>query len=135
MEYLVGIVLALIATMGATAMRFDRERVFYPTVMIVIASYYILFAAMGASTPIVAAESAAAFGFLLLAVIGFKSKLWFVVVALAGHGVFDFIHHLVIDNPGVPHWWPGFCLAFDVAAAGYLALLLMRHPDLIRQAA
>jgi hypothetical protein len=28
--------------------------------------------------------------------------------SLAREGFFFFI-----DNPGVPHWWPGFCLAFD----------------------
>ena len=29
-----------------------------------------------------------------------------------------------IANPGVPTWWPGFCLAYDVIAAGYLSWLL-----------
>jgi hypothetical protein len=24
------------------------------------------------------------------------------------HGVFDFVRHFFIDNPGVPQWWPGF---------------------------
>jgi hypothetical protein len=46
------------------------------------------------------------------------------VVALAGHGVFDFIHAAVIANPGVPDWWPEFCLTYDVTAAAYLAWLL-----------
>jgi hypothetical protein len=32
-------------------------------------------------------------------VIGFKTTLWLAVVALAGHGVFDFLHHLIIDDP------------------------------------
>jgi hypothetical protein len=27
----------------------------------------------------------------------------------------------------VPDWWPGFCMAFDVIAGGYLAVLLMRR--------
>ena len=30
----------------------------------------------------------------------------------------------VISNPGVPTWWPEFCLAYDVTAAVYLAWLL-----------
>ena len=119
---------------SSTALGFDRERVFYPTVMMVIASYYILFAAMGASAAAVIVESIAAGVFLLFAVIGFKTRLWLVVVALAGHGVFDFFHHLIIDDPGVPRWWPGFCLAFDICAASYLAVLLMKRPSLARQA-
>ena len=29
----------------------------------------------------------------------------------------------MISNPGVPSFWPAFCLAYDVAAAAYLAWL------------
>jgi hypothetical protein len=90
---------------------------------------------MSASAPVVIVESVAAGAFLVLAVIGFKTGLWLVVVALAGHGLFDFFHHLLIDNPGVPRWWPGFCMAFDVVAAAYLAGLLMKRPSLARPAA
>ena len=68
--------------------------------------------------------------FLLLAVFGFKRSLWVVVVGSIGHGLFDFVHHFVIDNPGVPRWWPGFCLAFDVLFGVLLAWLLLRHPRL-----
>jgi hypothetical protein len=35
------------------------------------------------------------------------------------------VHGAVISNPGVPHWWPPFCLTYDVAAAGYLAWLIV----------
>ena len=66
--------------------------------------------------------------FLALAVAGFRKNLWLIVAALAGHGVFDFFHHVFIQNPGVPVWWPGFCLSFDVLAGGFLAMLLMRRP-------
>lgn len=132
MEYVIGVALALVITAGATALGFDRERVFYAAVMIVVASYYILFAAMGASASVLIVESIAAGAFLLFAIFGFKTSLWLVAVGLAGHGVFDLFHHLIIDDPGVPRWWPGFCSAFDVAAAGYLAILLVRRPTLAR---
>ena len=92
-----------------------------------IATYYILFAAIGSSAPALVRESLIAGVFLALAVAGFKKNLWLIVAALAGHGVFDFFHHLFIQNPGVPVWWPGFCLSFDVLAGGFLAMLLMRR--------
>jgi len=101
--------------------------VFYPTLVTVIATYYILFAVIGSSTPMLALESLIAGAFLALAVAGFKKNLWLIVAALAGHGVFDFFHHLFIQNPGVPVWWPGFCLSFDVFAGGFLAMLLARR--------
>jgi hypothetical protein len=48
-----------------------------------------------------------------------------VAAALAGHGLFDFCHHVFIYNSGVPVWWPGFCGSFDILAGGFLAMLLM----------
>jgi hypothetical protein len=86
-----------------------------------------LFALMGKSTTALSIESVVAGIFLMVAVAGFKNNLWLVVGALAGHGVFDFFHHLFIRNSGVPAWWPGFCLAFDILAGGFLAVLLMRR--------
>ena len=127
MEYLIGIGLAVVVCAFAMLAGFDRDRVFYPTLLTVIATYYILFAVMGSSTPALTIETLVAGTFLMLAVAGFKKNLWLVVAALAGHGVFDFFHHLVIQNPGVPVWWPGFCLSFDIVASGFLAVLLMRR--------
>ena len=72
-------------------------------------------------------ESLVAGLFLVVVVVGFKKNLWLVVAAIAGHGVFDFFHRLFIENPGVPVWWPGFCMSFDVLAGGFLALLLARR--------
>src|ERR1051326_7418797 len=107
MEYLVGVGLAAAVYIFAMVSGFDRERVFYPTVLMVVGHYYILFAAMGGSTSVLALESLAASAFLALAVIGFKKSHWLTAAALAGHGIFDFFHHLLIQNPGVPAWWPG----------------------------
>ena len=54
--------------------------------------------------------------------LGFTKTLWLVYAAIAGHGFFDFIHQWVIENPGAPQWWPGFCLAFDVILGGWLGV-------------
>ncbi len=104
MEYLVGVILALAVAGLAVVTGLDRERAFYPTVLIVIAAYYVLFAAMGASTGTLAIEIAVGVGFLALALFGFKRSMRLVAAAIAGHGVFDVFHHLLIDNPGVPVW-------------------------------
>lgn len=124
MALLVGVVLALVVGIFATAVRLDRDRAFYPTVLIVIAFLYALFAVMGASTQVLILECLVGVGFLLAAVFGFRSTLWIVVAALAAHGVFDLTHSAAIANPGVPLWWPEFCLTYDVTAAAYLAWLL-----------
>jgi hypothetical protein len=127
MEYLVGILLGLATVVLAALIGFDRDRSFYSTVLIVVATYYVLFAAMGATRRILMLEIALACGFILFAVIGFKGNFWLVAAALVGHGIFDFVRPGFIANPGVPHWWPGFCMAFDVIFGGWLALRLLQR--------
>jgi hypothetical protein len=125
MAYLVGVVVAVIVCVFATIVGLDRDRAFYPTLLIVIALYYALFAAIGAAPGAMAAESIPIAGFILLAILGFKWNPWFLVVGLAGHGVFDFAHAGFITDPGVPPWWPPFCLACDVVMAVYVAALIL----------
>jgi uncharacterized membrane protein len=126
MGYAVGIGIALVVSVLAHLVGLDRDRAFYPTLLFVIASYYVLFAVMGGSTHAMLIESIVMMAFGLIAIIGFKFNLWFVVGALAAHGIFDFFHGHVVTNPGVPAWWPAFCLAYDVAAAAFLAWLVVR---------
>jgi hypothetical protein len=132
MEYLIGVVLALAVSAFAFLTGLDRDRVFYPTVLMVVATYYILFAAMGTTAHAILIESLVAGFFLAIAVVGFKTNLWLVAAALAGHGVFDFFHLRFIENTGVPAWWPGFCMAYDIIAAGCLVILLTRRSDFSR---
>jgi hypothetical protein len=129
MPYLIGLIVALVVCIFALITGFDRGRVFYSTVVIVVAHYYILFAVMGATTPVLISECLAASAFIILAVVGFKKSPWIVAAALAGHGIFDVFHHRIIHDPGVPIWWPGFCMSFDVLAGAFLAILLLRRSN------
>ena len=124
MPFVVGVALALGVGLLGTVVGLDRERSFYPTIMLVIAALYSLFAVMGATAHTLMLEMAAGAVFVAAAVAGFKSSLWIVAAALAGHGLFDFVHGGIIDDPGVPPYWPAFCGAYDVTAAAYLAWLI-----------
>src|SRR5215510_8159763 len=118
MPYVVGIVLSIGVALFARYVGLDRDRAFYPTVVIVVALYYVLFAAMSGSAHTLLLESVLATVFVIAAVAGFKSNEWIVVAGLAGHGIFDGLHGYLVDNSGVPLWWPAFCLAYDLGAAG-----------------
>jgi hypothetical protein len=89
----------------------------------------VLFAVMGGDGHALLLEITIAFGFIGAAVIAFMCSLWIVVVALAGHGLFDLIHHQLFRNGGVPFGWPGFCSAFDFAAAIFLGVLLVKRSN------
>jgi hypothetical protein len=127
MPYVIGIVLSLSVALFARYVGFDRDRAFYATVLMVIASYYVLFATMSQSIQTVVLESVLMTVFVIAAVVGFKSSAWIIVAGLAGHGVFDALHGYVVENSGVPVWWPAFCLACDLGAAGGLAWLIKRQ--------
>ncbi len=119
-QYITGIALAVVVCVFARAADFERDRSFYPTVLIVIASYYLLFATLTDHLGVLAAEFVAFLGFLVLAILGARKWPLLVAVGLLAHGLFDLVHGHLITNPGVPSWWPGFCLAFDVTAGAYL---------------
>lgn len=127
MPYLVGFALAALTVLLARRAGFDRDGAFYPVVLIVIASYYVLFAVIGGSTNAIIVESVATAIFATVAVIGFRMSPWIVAAALAAHGVFDSIHGSLIANPGVPEWWPAFCLTFDIAIAAGLSWLILQR--------
>lgn len=129
MEYVIGIAAATAVGLFATVIGFDKDRSFYPVVLIVIATLYLLFAAIAKSTGFLVAEAIPALVFVAMAALGFRKTPWLVVVGLALHGVFDFFHSALIANPGVPAWWPGWCLAYDVVAAAYLATLILFRRD------
>ena len=127
LPYVVGIVLSIAIAVFARSVGFDRDRAFYPAGLIVVASYYVLFAVMIASVETVLLESLVMALFVVAAVAGFKGSPWIVVAGLAAHGVQDAVHGHIIANAGVPAWWPAWCLAYDVGAAAALAWLLTRR--------
>jgi len=125
MSFFIGATLALMVGGFATWSGFDRDRSFYPTVLLVVASYYILFAVMGASMQAILAECLVLVPFLVASLAGLRRTPWAAVVGLAAHGMLDLLHPHLLSNPGVPVWWPSFCLAYDGIAAIYFGVLLV----------
>jgi hypothetical protein len=114
--------LALSTLLVAWITGLDRDRALYPVTLIVVASYYELFAAMGGAATALWLEAGVAAIFVASALIGFPKRPWLIAVGLAAHGIFDLMHPHLIDNAGVPEWWPAFCMAFDVVAAAGVTL-------------
>lgn len=126
LEIAAGIVLALSIGLGASVTGLERDRALYPVMLVVIASYYVLFAVLGSDMASLPREILVLAGFGVVAVTGFRTNLWIVAGALTGHGAFDMVHSHVVVNAVVPAWWPAFCASFDVVAGLYLAARLAR---------
>jgi len=124
MEYAVGIILGIAIGIFSTLVGLDRDRALYSVALIVIASYYCLFAVVGGSNPALVSELIAGSIFVAVAAVGFRTSLWLVSAGIIGHGVFDIFHHFLIHNPGLPTWWPMFCMSIDITIGAYLAWMI-----------
>ncbi len=109
---IIGIVSGVSMALAARLIAFDRDRSYYPTVLIFIAAYYVFFAFMAGEG--IVAEIIAASLFTAVAVIGAYTRLLWVGIGIVLHGVFDWVHPHIITNSGVPSWWPGFCAGIDI---------------------
>jgi hypothetical protein len=114
LEIAVGFGVAGAVAWGARVLQFDRDRSFYSIVLIVIASIYILFAALTEQRRIVVIETAFAAIFIMCALVASRGPTRLVGAALAAHALFDVAHPILVSNPGVPEWWPAFCATVDV---------------------
>jgi len=124
--YLSGLLLAIAACLYAKIIGLDRDGAFYPTMLLVIASTYALFAAEVGGGFALFEDSLIALAFFVVASFGFKRSPWLIVAGIAAHGVLDAFHGGVVSNAGVPVWWPAFCSSFDLTAAAFMGWSLSR---------
>ena len=123
MPIVVGVLLAIAIAALAKFTRFDEERSFYSTVLVIIASYYVLFAVLGGSNHALVWELVIAIAFSTVAIIGALFLPTLVGAGIMAHGLFDLVHDMIIENPGVPTWWPTFCGSIDVFLGLWVILL------------
>ncbi len=120
MEFLIGIITGLIIVSAGKFTRIENNRRFYPVVLIVIALLYVVFGIIDGKIGAIVFESLFAAIFIGIAVVGFKKNLLIAAVGIFLHGIFDILHNFVIENSGVPSFYPQFCLAVDFVLAIYL---------------
>jgi len=58
-------------------------------------------------------ELVIAVAFSTAALIGAVFSPMLVGIGILTHGLFDLVHDVIIQNPGVPAWWPSFCGSLD----------------------
>lgn len=134
MPVVIGVLSAVAIAALARFTRFDRDRSFYSTVLVIIPSYYIVFAVMGGSSRALVWELLAAVAFSTVAIMGALYFPLLVGVGIVAHGLFDFVHYMMIQDAGVPDWWPGFCGSLDVVL-GFWVMGLSRSEGTTKTAA
>lgn len=119
----VGVLLAVGIAALAKFTRFDEDRSFYSTVLVIIASYYVLFAVLSGSGHALAWELIIAVAFSTVAILGALFHPTLIGTGIMGHGLFDLVHDVIIENSGVPAWWPSFCASIDVLLGLWVIIL------------
>ncbi len=124
---MIPIVVGALLAVGVAALgkftHFDEDRSFYFTVLVIIASYYVLFAVLGGSDLALVWELVIAAAFSTVAIVGALHAPTLVGIGIIAHGLFDFVHDGIIENPGVPTWWPSFCGSVDVLLGLWVVIL------------
>ncbi len=87
MEYMVGTLSAVALLVFGKISGFDRDRSFYPTVLIVIGFLYVLFGALDGRASVVLIEMAFALVFTAIAIFGYKRGCLIVATGIAAHMV------------------------------------------------
>ena len=109
------------ALMHMTGIAYQRGT--WVVTMVAIALFYVVFAVENGGPVEAALHAAIALAFIAMAILGGRGNPWWIVAALAGHGVFDAGAPLFVADPS-PLWWGPFCLGVDLTLAAWLAVLL-----------
>ncbi|MEQ9438413.1 MAG: DUF6010 family protein [Cyclobacteriaceae bacterium] len=128
-ELITGIVLATTIVWAARLAGFEKDRSFYPVLLIVIAFYYVLFSFQSYQIDQVLFEALIAFSFAAVALWGYHKSLFIVGVALILHGTYDLFHGFIPLSTTAPDWWPLFCLGVDVVLGIWLIYRVYRKQE------
>lgn len=126
-ELITGIVLAIAIVWTARLSGFEKDRSFYPVLLIVIAFYYVLFSFQSYQIYQVLFEAIIAFSFAALALWGHHKNLVIVGFALILHGIYDLFHGIIPLSTSAPEWWPLFCFGVDVVLGFFLIVLFFKQ--------
>ena len=97
----------------------------YALSLILIASIYIGFAVADGRPMVIAVESSVATVFVVVAAAAITGPAWLLVIGLVGHGLKDLWQHRTHFVAGT-RWWPPFCCAVDLVAAGLIAIRIVQ---------
>lgn len=115
-EIIVGVSAGAAIAFSAHILKFDQDRSFYPTILIVIASCYVLFAMLAQQGA--RGEIIVSIVFIALAIAGHIGWYWIVGLGFFLHGFYDLGHALWGGGGHLPERWAGFCFGADLILGG-----------------
>ena len=127
----IGFALSLAIAVLAKITHFDRDTSFYPSILVFIASFYVLFAVMAGHS--VYRELLIASTFFTAAILGAYKSLFIVGLGIIAHGLYDIFHVIVFSQNVAPIWWPSFCGAVDLTLGLWVIYLAKCREQQLKQ--
>lgn len=119
-----GFCVAMFIAVAGKLTRFDQDKSFYPVVLMVIASYYVLFAVMANESIVI--ELIVAICFAVFALLGVKKAPIMIGIGLILHGLYDIVHIYIYSISVAPNWWPEFCASVDITLGIWVVYLSVK---------
>jgi hypothetical protein len=119
---LAGLGLALVTCLFLTSLPPDWARGVASNLLTLIGAIYVGFALASKGQLSVLRQVLGCAFFVTLALLGLWISWWFLVVGLALHGVWDWLHHGAHGHGVVPRWYIPFCAFYDWAVAAFIAV-------------
>ena len=125
-----GVVIGVLQAASPLAFFWLDSATVYALGLALIATVYIGFAVADGRRHVLAAETAVASAFVVVAAAGVTGTVWLIVAGLVGHGVKDMWQHRTGFVAGT-RWWPPFCATVDFVAAALIAVAIVAGVPLL----
>jgi hypothetical protein len=96
--------------------------VIYAIGLIVAAALYLVFSVTAFNSTWLMVELIGVAIFTVIAWLGLRFTVWFLVFGWTIHVAWDVCLHLISQQAFVPDWYPVFCISFDLIVAGAIAV-------------
>lgn len=126
-EVILGFVAAVVSIFVVSRIYPNKDHAFWRTGLVVAAIIYVVFSLFGGSLPWILTELGGVALYMGFAILSKRYNLLFLALGWGLHVLWDVLLHAGGTPAFVPAWYPGVCLGFDIAIAGYVVWLKRRR--------
>ena len=104
----------------------ERHLSLWANGLVIAALIYVVFALLGKNYDWLSIEVAGVLLYAIPAILSLKYSKYWLAVGWALHVLWDVLLHANGNPDYVPMWYPGVCLGFDLAIAGFVVWWLRK---------
>ncbi len=126
-EVILGLLAAIVSILVIRQIYPNKDHAFWRAGLVIAAVIYVGFYFFGGSIQWILTELGGVALYLGFAILSKRYSLLFLALGWEVHVLWDVLLHAGGEPTFVPAWYPGVCLGFDIAIAGYVVWLKRRR--------